>query len=438
MANVDLLRNIVGQMDRTQLAPGGVSSAVLDRLPFVAAKLSIKGEMIGIRKEGGAALYELADKIFSGANSYGRGTTFDAVFNEVKDIIIEKFWGRSADDVDTFDVEFVEALVENWFRARATIHRLYIPCILSPRPAAAFNIGPISFRNVQDFAAQERSLVGGFFEEAFRQLFEIMAQRRAVWIATVETPLSTKERAWELGEIAVDIALAGVQLVVPLSHSRNMARMNARTIPPLREMVSFSEGAFSTGGSNQQPGLAMGDGLFEGFLLQGKEILAAVGGSVSAFLTGASVLPSLDQAWADAAYWYHEGLAEPLDTIAVPKLETAIEILLRSESSSGSERRLLRAIKTFYGLTADQFINPQSNITVKEFAKGFVRDRSRILHGTWSTLASHLRDSRPSLSVLVHGLLANYALDLDRYKSTPGALDKVDDFLGWVEKGREP
>jgi len=437
MDEIDLLRNIVSRLDSAQLAPGVVTSTHLNELPFLKAKLSVSGEMIGIRKEAGEFAYDLADKIFADSSFYRRGTTFDALFNELSDIIIESFWGQSIDRIDASDVAFVEARTEDWFRAHATTHRLYVPCILSPRPAPSFNVGPISFRHIDDFAAQECPVVGEFFDTAFKRVFETMAQRSAAWMATVEVHFSTKERAWELGELAVDIALAGIQLVVPISYSQNMARTTARTIPRLREMVSFSDGVVSTGGSNQQPGLAMGQGLFEAYLTQGNGVIKAVGPRVSTFLSGSGPLPTLEQAWADAAYWFHEGLAEPLDTIAVPKLETAIEVLLRAESSTGSERRLLHAIRTFYGLKSDQFINPQSHITVKQFAKGFVRDRSRILHGTRSTLASHLRDSRPSLTVLVHGLLANYVLELDHYASTPGVSDRLDDFLTWVENRRE-
>jgi hypothetical protein len=436
MDEIHLLRNIVSCLDSVRLGPGGITATHLNALPFLKAKLSVDGRVIGIRKEAGEATYDLADKIFTGSNFYRRGTTFDALFNELSDIIIERFWGQSIDKIDASDVAFVEARTEDWFRAHATAHRLYVPCILSPRPAPSFDVGPINFTHIDDFAARERPVVGRFFDQAFKRVFETMNERSAAWIATVEVQFSTKERAWELGELAVDIALAGIQLVVPISHSQNMARMTARTFPRLREMVSFGDGVVSAGGSNEQPGLAMGDGLFEAYLTQGNAVIKAAGPRISTFLSGSGQLPMLEQAWVDAAYWFHEGLAEPLDTIAVPKLETAIEVLLRAESSTGSERRLLHAIRAFYGLKPDQFINPQSLITVKQFAKGFVRDRSRILHGTWSTLASHLRDSRPSLTVLVHGLLKNYILELEHYASAAEVSDKLDDFLKWVEDRR--
>jgi hypothetical protein len=107
------------------------------------------------------------------------------------------------------------------------------------------------------------------------------------------------------------------------------------------------------------------------------------------------------------------------------------------KSTSGSKSRLLNAIHAFYGLNSSQLINPESQLTVKEFVEGIVRDRSRILHGTWSTLRHSLRDSRPNLTILVSELLARYTLALDRYASTTGAKDDIESFLIAVNKFRE-
>jgi hypothetical protein len=113
MDEIDLLRNIVSRLDSAQLAPGVVTSTHLNELPILKAKLSVSGEMIGIRKEAGEVAYDLADKIFSDSSFYRRGTTFDALFNELSDIIIESFWGQSIDRIDASDVAFVEARTED-------------------------------------------------------------------------------------------------------------------------------------------------------------------------------------------------------------------------------------------------------------------------------------------------------------------------------------
>jgi hypothetical protein len=164
--------------------------------------------------------------------------------------------------------------------------------------------------------------------------------------------------------------------------------------------------------------------------------LDAIGRRIAAYIGGTAVLPKLEQAWADAAYWFHDGLGEPLDTIAAAKLETAIEVLTGGEHMSGSERRLLRAIKAFHGVGPDQLLSSQSDLTVKQFVKRFVEHRSRILHGNWSTLNTHLGDNRPYLTLLAQSLLTHYAVELDAYATAPRALDKMDEFLAAVERRR--
>ena len=118
-------------------------------------------------------------------------------------------------------------------------------------------------------------------------------------------------------------------------------------------------------------------------------------------------------------------------------METAIEILLRSENTSGSKARFVRSIRAFYGLEPNQLVSPQSNITVDAFAKDLVRDRSRILHGTWSTLSHPLHISRATLSIFARDLLIRYGLEIDTYAAINGASDDVEKFLAYVETKRD-
>jgi hypothetical protein len=122
--------------------------------------------------------------------------------------------------------------------------------------------------------------------------------------------------------------------------------------------------------------------------------------------------------------------------MAVPMLETAIEVLFGSESSSGSEHRLVNAITTFYDRAPDELIHPHSQITVKQLARELVRDRSRILHGPWSTLTTYLHESRPSLAEFARFFLANFAVGLDKYCREFEPEDTTKSFLAWVEKWR--
>ena len=43
------------------------------------------------------------------------------------------------------------------------------------------------------------------------------------------------------------------------------------------------------------------------------DVTRSVGRRIDAYVHGGSKLPNLEQAWCDAAYWFHEGLAETLE-----------------------------------------------------------------------------------------------------------------------------
>jgi len=85
-------------------------------------------------------------------------------------------------------------------------------------------------------------------------------------------------------------------------------------------------------------------------------------------------------------------------------------------------------------LSADQRINPTTEVTAGLFARWFVGERSRIPHGTQSTLSSRLGASRDSLAELAVGLLRSYAIRLDEYRRLePSPADAVAPFLDWVK-----
>jgi len=432
------LRQIVARIESHVLPAGAIGSQWLEGLSLFRGRLNVHGHVVGIRKDAGLATFNLTDLLFNGSPQYARGVTFSDFLNQVSHLIIELFGDEPQKHLDKPDLQKLENTLRNWFLANSPSIRLYIPCRLTTVPGSAFKIGPISFDHINNVIEREKKENEKLFEVGFQSVLSAMAAEAAHWMANVDVSGCTKNRAWEIGDLAVDIAVTGLQLVIPLNFSERMARMMARNLPRNRDMVSRVDGALSFGGTNQQPALGMGPYVLEAQLHAGRAILEAVGHRVEAFLSGnTGQLSTLEQAWCDAAYWFHEGLAEPLDTIAVPKLETAIEVLLHTESTKGSKGRLLRAIKTFYGLNKQDFINPDIQITVEKFAADFVRDRSRILHGTWSTLNHSLRDSRPSLTLLVHSLLTNYVIELDAFAADPAATDDVDRFLDWVATRRE-
>ena len=185
-----------------------------------------------------------------------------------------------------------------------------------------------------------------------------------------------------------------------------MARITGRTSPPFVAIV-YRIGSRTYGGFHSQPpGQGLSGGSFDEIMSNEVEMIRSVGRRVDAYVRGGSKLPKLEQAWCDAAYWFHEGLAETLDSIAVAKLETAIEVLLGAESAAKSEKRLCEALHAFHGVNEDDPIATDPSTSIKQYVKRIVGPRSRFLHGTWSTLGENAEATRADAEALSWGLLA--------------------------------
>jgi hypothetical protein len=435
MNQVTWLRVLVANLVSYPLVDGSLDQEWLDTLPIVVGKVE-DDRIICIKKEAHEPLDDLSNAIYMSSAAYRRGFPFDRIRLAVLEAITD-LCGRPAESIGQNEVDFVERNVAHWFSMSARSRRLFIPCHIIPDYEKPFAIGPVSFTHWQDFVEKHDWVKGeGTLDPKFEQGLTNMAQEVAYYFAEVTVDGCSNERARELAELAVDVALVGLQLIIEHPGVGHMARMTARRAPLYDASIDVDGSTICYYLEPRRPGVRFPEGALSEFLKNHAPLVTSVGNRVTSFLSGNSRLPLLDQSWCDAAYWFHEGLAEPLDTIAVPMLETAIEVLFRSESGSGSERRLVNALTTFYGTAPDELIHPHSRITVRQLARDLVRDRSRILHGTWSTLATYLHESRPSLSALARFFLANFAVGLERYSREPEPDDTTESFLVWIEKWR--
>lgn len=176
----------------------------------------------------------------------------------------------------------------------------------------------------------------------------------------------------------------------------------------------------------------LGGAAFDTFVNQGVGILTSAGERIRSFITGGGTLPKLEMAWCNGAFWFHEALAEPLATVAIAKLETAIENLFGSSSLGESKKRILRALQGVLGLKRDDPIAPGASITVSTYVEKIVEVRSRILHGNWSTLTEELPIGREEVASLTRSLLMHYTQQIDAYAATPNSVDEAVQFLDWI------
>lgn len=436
MSKIGLLRSLVANLVSFPMPDGVWDEDWLDSLPITVGEIVDFDRVIGIKSEAAEPLDDLTKALYECSPAYQRGFPFGRIRLAILDAIVG-LHGRPAESIGQDEVSSVEGHIAGWFSTSTRSQRLFIPCHIFPDHEPPFAIGPVFFAHWQDFVNQhdwiERE---GKLDPQFGQALTNMDHESAYYFADVTVEGCSNERARELAELAVDDALVGLQLIIKHPGVCHIARMTARRAPLHDASIELDGDSISYNLEPRQWGVRLHEGELNELLKKHARLVTAVGNRVSSFLTGSSPLPQLDQAWCDSAYWFHEGLAEPLDTMAVPMLETAIEVLFRSVSTSGTEQRLLNAITTFYGRQPDEFIHANSRITVKRLAKDLVRDRSRILHGTWPTLTTYLHESRPSLTEMARFFLTNFAVGMDDYSRDPEARDTIESFFVWVDAWR--
>lgn len=401
------------------------------------------GEARGFKQSGVTSLIELTSILRTEEPPYRRGTRPERLAAHVAGSILAVFQGRIPSIPTQDDVVAVEEEVKRRFNAEAIACTHCIPCRIIPEHASSFFVGPVEFYSKEDLIERENISAGDLFKEmSYRPLLAFMENQSAYWVADVAVEGFDNEAGLERANIAIDLALTAVQIAIPPYYSRSMARLTDRTLPSHIGSVTKRGGQARFGSARCDPGLGFSAGAFDQFLLKSAPILASIGKRVRAYISGDAVLPKLDQSWSDAAYWLHEGLTEPLDTVAITKLETAIEVLLSAASSSNSGHRLRSAFLAFYGLPPESPYPPGSTRKVKDIVKAIVESRSRILHGTLSTLtadslATDDHGGRRLLEFLCMDLVATFSSKLDAYALTSDPSDKIEEFLKFISTARE-
>ena len=380
---------------------------------------------------------QLSETMFGSSARIARGTAFAHYQEELFDHLF-RYRGRSSDTIGSDDVRALQRHLEEWFDGRAATRTIFIPCMITPAASSRIDIGPVAFLYIDDVRS------GAFYPRDgtpwhadFDGLLKQMVEEQAHWLAVVEIEDCDQDRAHELAALSVDLAIVAFQLAEPYLDTRTMSRLAVRRGPNVRRQLSLSNGRFAGGFSNMHSGLSIGKGYLGHIVSQKPRLFDAVGNRVGAFVAGTADLGGLERAWCDAAYWLHEGLAEPVDSIAVAKLETSLEVLLHAESTRGSTRRILLALDTFFGLASEDPISEHASTTAKQFAAAFVRDRSEVLHGTASTLNARLSASRDSLEHVAITLIRAFAMELDGYRTSTAPSDDIDAFLTWIKACRE-
>jgi len=447
------------------LQRNGIQNASIDLKTLTAT---------GFSRDGMKAIVDLA-KTFRPASSQNSHKASNATLAKfIAAEIITHWKTSSAASLTTADFDQLRTAVESWFASQTLVRQHIVPCTLFPLRVASVTVGPVTLHHLHDLptgafgisreefwprppprwkqwlrnvwaAIREKPVIapkpGGF---NFELIIEFAMQRHAHWLALIEVPGRAMAESISAADVAADVALAAIQLVCPGDDMRGLVRATGRAAPVWRVDLSKVEGSgFNIASSNRVPALARAPELIALHLASAKPLLESMGRRLTAYLAATSQLPDLDEAWCDAAYWYHEALAESLDTVAVAKLETAIEVLFHAESMSGSKQRLLESFDAMFGLKGSDLVNPPSTVSVEQLVTAITTARSRVLHGTWPTLHTDLPTAKGKPAVtygdvefLTRMLLLQFSVHMDAYEAAGRSDDTTDALVAWIKAER--
>lgn len=388
-------------------------------------------------REGFVAISGFARSLQQNRPELRRGAKFESLRKVVANAAIRLFENRIEQGATASlkDIAQLKGVVKDWFAEVSATRTHIVPCAFIPYPARSFDIGPVRFAHATNLDAGELGVKGhAGFETVWETIERQLHERAASWVAVVEVEGCENARSSELADTAVDIALGAMQSIVAADEGRFMSRTTGRANPPYRGTIAVSNHEISANLQNLEAGRLLLSDTLESILDSGEELIGSFGTRVSAFLRGGSDVQALEQAWCDGAYWFHEGLAEPMDTVAVAKLETALENLFSAGSSNQSRQRIRQALEIMASRESERDDQPER----VDFAARVVKARSRVLHGTWSTTRDDPGVDRGSVEAVVREMLTRYSLLLDAYSSEAGIenKDNVKSFFTWVEQTR--
>jgi len=440
--DLSLLRTVVGEIVSVP-GPGrqlnGEETIQWYQNPPLAFQLvdHATGARKGLRQPGVLAASKLAASIEKRIPDYARGTRRNILATAIATEALGAFAGRAADTITEADLSILDKAIADWFASKVAKRTHVVPCAILLNPAKPFSVGPVRFSHIIELIKRGH----GDLNEALGPLFygpllQTLAARSAQWVAEVEIEGCELARAEQTADLATDLALVAVQFVVPWGFSRHMARITGRTLPPTVGSIYLVDSVPRPSIHNYYPGHGLAAAAFDQFVAAHAAILESVGRRVANFIRQDAKLEKLERAWCDAAYWFHEGMAEPQATIAVAKLETSIEVLFSAQSSKGSKKRLCEAIGAFYGLRPKDPLPSDPSKTVEKYATEIVNARSKVLHGTSSTLGENVESMRASVEMLSADMLWQTSTALDQYATTTAPIDEAAAFLVWIKSLR--
>ena len=263
----------------------------------------------GFSREAARDVVQLTRSLRQSRGDFAWGVSLNAMCDAVAKTVMEMFRTRSADEANAEDLARLKRTVEAQFAEAVVTRRHLVPCTILPGSARSIEFGPVRFFHQSALDPNDYGLaaIKGGAKAYFGPLSRMMARHEASWLAEVSVGGCEGQRSTEIAGPAVDVALGGLQLVVPVAFGRDIARITARTLPAYRGSFAVMETEVEAGFKRRQPGLGLSSDDFDGFIAAASAEIEAMGRFIEAYLSRRGNLPRLRRAWCNAVYWFHDG-----------------------------------------------------------------------------------------------------------------------------------
>jgi hypothetical protein len=428
MSDLVLLRNIVSHLTV------GPHVQMNDHESYMSRGFSpLTNVAYGLARAAWSDLHKLTKSFFTIIPGVKRKISYDELALFLSSHITSTYYIKKDVILQAEDIANVEQAIISWLEQTCSARQVYVPCLINTSPARSFAIGPVIFDHLDNFT-KPAAATPEF--DPFPEIYNRMRDEDCLWMATISLPPCSDAYGYKLADLCVDIALTGFQLVIPLHYSKSVCRMHSKRMSNATIHTTVANGALGQNHSTAHAGFWLGSGSIEEFITHNPKLLGSVGERLEVYTTNATAVPELEMAWCDAAYWFHEGVAEPVDSIATCKLETALEVLLRGTNGSNAREVFKLATRFAFEIDDDEEIFKSPAVIAKDFIDQIWNVRSRILHGTLSTLDTEAAGIRAQLEKFVGIMLQVYTLELSNYIRQPKRHDDIKSFFAWSEVHR--
>jgi hypothetical protein len=271
------LRTLAAQAELRPMPPPHQLNQTYMRSEGLALARPIEEGLLVVRPAGGKAFDALCERLAERSPAMARGAVFAEVRTELFGVLRELL-GREPASINADDAKALHARFEAWFEERAATRRVFVPCVISPWAAQRFVVGPVTFVFAEEAARSDLYPPPDevISRRGFDELLDLMRKTKADWLACVAVEGCDHKRSEEVGDLAVDLALTGLQLVIPLAFgSRTMGRLDARRGAIERRTLSEAHGYYNAGWSRMDAGTSIGTGTLDEMLRQSASVLVA-------------------------------------------------------------------------------------------------------------------------------------------------------------------